>query len=501
MKKILALLMLVTMMFSVACSPQEKEAGTKDVEKNEEENTTKEEGESKDVEKTTSEEPVVLRMAMKDLSPSNETHQAYIKRIEDGLADKGIYVDLEVIEMAQGNYAENLGLMLLGGDVPDIIYFQGGDEQMANQGLLEDLTPYIEKSDVISSSLLDYQKERVANYPYLLWIKPIASKVPVVRTDFFEGMETGEALMADPTIDNYYNFFKEMAEKNTKYAFTVPGTLLEIDTIFDNAFGVTGTWVDVDGQYVYGRITDMEKNKLEFYAKLYKEGLLDPEYLTKAWDTKEQVFYTNEVGVISGTSGKVIDIYDGNMIKANGEESRLTVLPPAKGVSQGYNPISVIKETRGVAISSVSEHKDLAWEVIDFLASYEGQYIDRLGFEGEQYNIVDGKIELTEASNNWFAFFFEIPDWEPKEGLVKPLLGPSAMESLAMAAKYYVPDTNVAIPADYAPQLDAINNLYNEFSADVITGKRAISEWDNFVSDWYAQGGEAITEYVNSEMK
>ena len=488
MKKILVLIMVVSMLFVVACSPNEQE--------------TVNEPEVKDeVVKTDSDEPVVLRMAMKDLSPSNETHQAYVQRIEDGLAAKEIFVDIDIIEMPQGNYAENLGLMLLGGDVPDIIYFQGGDEQMANQGLLEDLTPYINESEVIKNSLLDYQKERVANYPYLLWIKPIANKVPVVRTDFLNNMETSEALLNDPTIDNYYAFFEEMAEKNATYAFTAPGKLLEIDTIFNNAFGVTGQWVDVDGEYVYGKASDMERNKLEFYAKLYTDGLLDPEYLTKAWDSKEQVFYSNEVGVISGTSGKVIDIYDGNMIAANGEDSYLTVLPPAKGVAQGYNPISVLKETRGLAISSISENKDVAWAVIDFLASYEGQYIDRLGFEGEQYNIVDGKIELTDAASNWFAFFFEVPTWKPEMEMTTPLLGPSSMNSLTMAEQYYVPDTAVTIPVEYAPQLDAINNLYNEFSADVITGKVSIDEWDNFLNNWYAQGGQEITDYVNSILK
>ncbi len=94
-----------------------------------------------------------------------------------------------------------------------------------------------------------------------------------------------------------------------------------------------------------------------------------------------------------------------------------------------------------------------------------------------------------------------MPEWEPKEGLKKPLLGPAAMDSLDMAQQYYVADTDVVIPAEYAPQLDAVNNLYNEFSADVITGKRSISEWDDFVSEWYAQGGEAITEYANSMLK
>ena len=31
--------------------------------------------------------------------------------------------------------------MLLSGDIPDLIYFQGGDQKMAEQGILEDLTP------------------------------------------------------------------------------------------------------------------------------------------------------------------------------------------------------------------------------------------------------------------------------------------------------------------------------------------------------------------------
>lgn len=490
MKKIFVLLLVLSMLLTIGCSSNNTEEGNAEV--NNTEVKTPE---------TSSDDPVVLRMAMKDLSPSNEMHQAYIKRIEDGLAENDIHVKIEIIEMPQGNYAENLGLMLLGGDIPDIIYFQGGDEQMANQGILEDLTPYINNSETIKNALLPYQKERVANYPYLLWIKPIANKVPVVRTDFLNNMETGEALLADPTIDNYYEFFKEMAAKNSTYAFTAPGKLLEIDTVFNNAFGVTGTWIDVNGEYVYGKVSDMEKEKLAFYAKLYSEGLLDPEYLTKAWDTKEQVFYANEVGVISGTSGKVIDIYDGNMMQANGSESSLTVLPPAKGVSQGYNPISVTKETRGLSISSLSENKNEAWAVIDFLASDEGQYIDRLGFEGDQFNIVDGKIELTEASQNWYAFFFELPNWKPELEMAKPLLGAPAEDSLKMAEQYYVSDINVTIPAEYAPQLDAVTNLYKEFAADVVTGKKSIDEWDNFVETWYAQGGQDITDYANSQLK
>lgn len=70
----------------------------------------------------------------------------YFANLEKALKeDKDLNVKFELVEMPQGNYAEKLNLLLMSGDIPDLIYFQGGDQQIANQDLLEDLTPYIEK--------------------------------------------------------------------------------------------------------------------------------------------------------------------------------------------------------------------------------------------------------------------------------------------------------------------------------------------------------------------
>ena len=55
--------------------------------------------------------------------------------------------------------------------------------------------------------------------------------------------------------------------------------------ILFHAFGVTATIVKENGKWVYAKATQAEKNKLAFYALLYKEGLLDNEYVTKQWDT------------------------------------------------------------------------------------------------------------------------------------------------------------------------------------------------------------------------
>jgi len=59
-------------------------------------------------------------------------------------------VDIEVLKTPAGTYAEKIGLMVMSGDIPDLIYFQGGDEKLVQQGVLEDLTPYVNKSKYLN---------------------------------------------------------------------------------------------------------------------------------------------------------------------------------------------------------------------------------------------------------------------------------------------------------------------------------------------------------------
>lgn len=453
--------------------------------------------------------PVTLKLVMKDEGPSNPTAVSFFSQLEKNIKqDEGLDVKIELVEMPQGTYAEKLNLMLVGGTIPDIIYFQGGDEQIQQQGLLEDLTPYIDNSKYIKNIMNPFNTERMKNYPYLLWIKPLSQKVPVIRKDYAGKLTSYNALMENPSIDNYYNFFKELKNNppggagKPAYAVTVAGSIAEIDNIFDMAFGNTGTWIkDNSGKFIYSKVSQNEKEKLTFYSKLYKEGLLDPQFATKKWDTKEKAFFDGEAGVISGTAGKVIDIYEGKMKKAAGDAAGLVVLPPAKGKSQGFGATDTTKESRGLAISSQSKNKDIAFKVFDYLASPKGQMLDRLGFENEHYKIVDGKIELTEKSQEWYARFFEPIEFKSETPLKASLLGEPGQKSLDLTTQYYAKGDNIIIPEEYTSKWDAIQNLYKEYSADIITGKKTINDFDKFVEEFNKAGGEEITNYANTKLK
>ena len=148
----------------------------------------------------------------------------------------------------------------------------------------------------------DINTTRMENYPYLLWLAPSRINVPAMRGDWAEQLDSYDALIADPTVDNYYNLFKEMKDKGmVEYALNGDGSTARFDSIFNQAFGVTGTFVQEDGKWIFSQASQAEKDKLEFYNKLYEEGLIDPEYLTDTWDVMEQKFYDGKTGLIASS--------------------------------------------------------------------------------------------------------------------------------------------------------------------------------------------------------
>lgn len=451
----------------------------------------------------TKDAPVKVVYLCKDADPNDENVKKLVAEIEAGMAAEGNYIKLEVLEAPAGKYAEVVPIAFRTGQIsPDIIYFQGGDLPIAQEGLLEDLTQYINNSTNVKALMQSHNTEAVKNYPYLLWLAPARVQIPVMRSDWFTALESSKALLENPTPDNYYAMFKEMKDKKIcEYPITTDGTIVKLDSVFNHAFGVTGTIMKVDGKYVYAKATQFEKDKLAYYAKLYKDGLLDKEYVTKQWDTMEQAFYEGKAGFVSGTAGDVVNVYNNKMVQTNGAASELVVLPPAKGVSQAYQSIDVTKESRGFAINADSKVKDAAWAVLEYMAGPAGRKLDKLGLKDIHYTEADGKITLTDKFPEWWARFWPTLkgfDTSNINGVVMTAPGVASLES---AAKYYYSDTNVVLPNDLLPLKDAMDKLYIEYSTDIIRGVKSIDSFDEFVTKWNAAGGEEISKYLAEQLK
>jgi len=447
--------------------------------------------------------PIKVRYMLKDLDPiaDRDTVIGWKRDVEKAMGAQGIYIDLEVLSPPTGAYQTAVPIAFRTGQItPDIIYFQGGDLPIAQEGLLTDLTPYIERSTYVKTLMEDHNRAAMKNYPYLLWLSPPRVSTPVIREDWANRLKSYPALISNPTVDNYYALFKEMKDSGlAKWPITVDGGIARLDSVFNHAFGITSTIMNQNGKWVYYNVTEQEKNKLEFYARLYKEGLLDNEYVTKAWDTMEQAFYDGTSGFIAGTAGAVIDVYNNKMKET--QRTDLVVLPPAKGVGQAFRSVDVSKESRGLAISADSKVKDTAWAFLEFMASPAGRIIDKLGIEGVHYNIVNGKYVLTKDYPSWWAKTWDTFNGLDTSKVEGSLMTKAGTASLAAASKFFAPDTNVVLPEELVPLKDAMDKLYTEYSTDIIRGVRPISAFAEFVTKWNAAGGDRISTYLATVLK
>lgn len=441
-----------------------------------------------------------IRIVSKDLLTTNPQDVAHIERIEKALAAQGTEVDIQIVDLPSSGYADALGVMLLSGDIPDIMYFQGGDAKMAEQGILEDLNPLIEGSTNLKGALWPHNVERLKNYPYLLYVYPPRIPQPVIRKEWLEksGVENPQ------TVEDYVALFKAIKDGDfdgngtaDSYGVTTADNTNELDAIFNQAFGVSATWLKNDaGEWIHSRVSSQEKDKLAFYGSLRADGLYDPEYITTKWDLKEDKFYNGRAGVIFGSSAEVIDIYGGKLRQVEPDAELVLLQPPKGPVGQGLQALDVSKESRGFAISSVSEHKDVALKVLDFMASPEGQLMDRMGFEGEEYTKSGDTYTVTDKISTWYARFMVAANWQPPVNW----LSEPAQKSLENTQTYFTADNAFVFPADYAADIDATEQVYRAWVYKFISGEAGMDQWDAYVAEWTNAGGQRLIDYARTQL-
>ncbi|WP_262267683.1 extracellular solute-binding protein [Microvirga yunnanensis] len=448
-------------------------------------------------------EPVTIRVVSKDLLNTNPDDVKLMHMYEQALKAKGTDLKIEIVNLPASGYADKLSAMLLSGDIPDLIYFQGGDATMSEQGILESWNDWLPKTTYLKDALYPHNTARLQNYPYLLYVFPPRVSQPVMRSDWLS--KTG--LSEPKTVDDYVTLCKAIKSGNFggvgsdhTYGLTAPGNMDEVDSVFNQAFGVSATWVkDGSGKWISSKVSAQEKAKIAFYSSLREQGLLDPEYITTKWDTKEDKFYSGRVGVVFSSSAENVDVYGGKMRQANPDANpTLTLLPPPQGPGgKGLAAVDVSKESRGFAISTTSKHKAEVIKFLDFVASPEGQAIERLGFEGEQYTKDGNAIKPTAKMSTWYARFIAAANWKAPDGLMSD----ASKQFLTNVSQSYKPDNAFIWPAEYATDLDSVQNVYRAWTYKFISGQAKMDQWDQFVSEWKAVGGNRLTEYARTVLK
>ena len=134
MKKLLALALAAMMMSCLAA------CGSKNEPAQEKQSETQAAVPQVDGAIGSAEAPVQVKVVIKDVFPDEEDVMALEAAIEEKMAARNQYIDLVFQEPPASGYNSAMPLAIMNGEVDaDLIYLQGGDQPLADQGLLEEI--------------------------------------------------------------------------------------------------------------------------------------------------------------------------------------------------------------------------------------------------------------------------------------------------------------------------------------------------------------------------
>lgn len=216
---------------------------------------------------------------------------------------ENVGVEIEWLHPATGTETEQLNMLLVSGDLPDIIqidgYLQntGGSSGGVNDGSFVDLTDYIAEyapdyMRAITSSDRAYAMAttadgRVTEFDQIKQTAPQWNRVNV-RNDIMK--EIGWEDRLPETIDDYTEMFGAMKDKGYYgYKLDINGR----DDQFMYAYGIgNGFYIQKDGSVAYGQYTDTYRDYLKQIRSWIEAGYVHPDWTSSEADPS--AFFANK---------------------------------------------------------------------------------------------------------------------------------------------------------------------------------------------------------------
>ncbi|GAA3413789.1 extracellular solute-binding protein [Paenibacillus hodogayensis] len=328
--------------------------------------------------------------------------------------------------------------------------------------------------------------------------------------------------LREPTnLDEWYavlKAFKEHDPNGNGLADEIPllpdtglrGLMLFGSSVGHHLFYSEGFYPDADGKVKYEWLSPETKRLVEWWRRLYGEGLLAPDFLTKTPDSFVSEVAGGRVGALNGFLNTRSKYESGNREAGYpGSEWEMTAPPGGLGRDGFYEIYGPISSWFGISASSPSPELAIRW--LDYIyASEEGSRIINFGVEGLSFTMSDGKPKFTEyAVHNPDGLdltrFLRSIGAMPTLPWIRADHGPLSLEPQAMldsdpvgaeqARKikpYLINSISISLPA---PEEKETEVLYGEplrtyvdsTLMRYITGAEAI-DWDRFEKTVYSLG-------------
>lgn len=425
--------------------------------------------------------------------------------------------------------ATSFNLMVTSGDYTDLIYggsYSGGDDKAIEDGVYLELSEMIEKwmpnvkrlmnadddvrrlfyTDSGNISTICLITKGDPQYPFM---------GPVIRMDLLEKVGISKVPETYSELYDALKLFKTELGVEIPLAINYSGFHNFIHG-FTAGYHIGPGFYNENGIVKFGFIEDGFLDYLTMMHNWYSEGLVDPDFYTKAGEfmvnmgdmasgriaTAETAFYT------------LIDMY---AMLSGDPNYRVVGLPLPKQNANDALHFRIVgaKATAGTAVSSAAdsaEKLEIIARWLDYGYTEEGYLLHNYGIEGETYNLVDGKPVYTDlilanpdgldagtAMNVYTGALHHSSWYEPsrERQIVSEnawnatvvwndsSLGDWVMPAIAMTTEE---------GAEYSSIYADIDTYITETVPSFITGAKPLSEFPDFVTQIKSMGIDRCIE-------
>ena len=450
---------------------------------------------------------------------------------------------------AGGSYEEALEMNIADRSIPDVLVVNGRDnlEKLVEADLVEDLTTVYEEcttdaikemyesygADLLGSATFDgklyaFPNTAIDDGHMLLWL----------RADWME-----ELGLEDPqTMDEAMQVIRTFVEKDIAGNGQTIGLACSTSIIAGSSetYGVDGIftkfgsspekWVlDDDGQVVYGSVTEETKEALGYLNQLYEDGILDSRFLLRRTENIDELLANGYCGAIFGRWWAPNNPLSLSYSADNTAEWKPYLF--AEDVQNQVQTFESYDEWMYVVVRKGYDYPEIVGKYVSAIFDYSRYEDDRYASEVNDYFSIN--VDPTARPMNINVDYIDAL-YRCGENLQKALQGNMSVTELSGLEKSYYNTCRSYLNgnlttangwAAYASRIQAVEvldstgtrkkpaislgsadgeipqnlqDLESETFLKIIAGEEPVDYFDTFVAEWYAGGGEELTEKVRA---
>ena len=488
--------------------------------------------------------------------PDGETYEnnAYTRLLNERLNVQ----NQDVFEAMDEQYTDSVTMVIAQNDLPDVMIVEDLDElqYLVDNDMIADLTDSYNNcmSDTIKNIYGSYGRDildvvtfggkimaipetNISDGPNLIWL----------RKDWMDAL----GLSAPRTLSDVEEIIRQFKEKDPGHngAGNTVGLVCDtslcggcgysseytLDIIFAAYGAFPKQWIyDEDGNVVCGSVQPEAKEALAHIHELYKEGILDQDFLMRTSSNLIELIVDGQCGSFFGPwwapNNPLMQAVEQNK---DAEWQPYLIATEESGLTSYHtqNPSG-----KYIVVRKGYEYPEIACKIVSVLFDYL-RYNDR-----DNQEIVDYYKENVDPTARPFAInvdynnalqicygelnhvfagdksaddlnVLEYSYYEACESYLKDAENASAEDwaaytSRITACKILNDGRTNKVESLYFGETEtmvtdwwSLENLESDTYLKIVTGESSLDEFDRFVENWYQNGGETITKEVRAEIE